>query len=175
MMIQTRPISTSIPIDNCEDDFAYPPSHNHHRRKGGGGEAVGLKPFNRSTIDMAAAFAAVGSSLFCIGGLELTSCSSKGGCDMGYSFNRGERVGEWGGHDHARRSCGLGGYGGGRGIDCFKCGVTGHMARDCHQVGGGGGGRYVSGSGGCGGRRGGGCYACVDKGISPKNARNAAY
>lgn len=28
------------------------------------------------------------------------SCSSKGGCDMGYSFNRGERVGEWGGHDH---------------------------------------------------------------------------
>lgn len=37
------------------------------------------------------------------------SCSSKGGCDMGYSFNRGERVGEWGGHDHAGRSCGLGG------------------------------------------------------------------
>lgn len=48
------------------------------------------------------------------------------------------------------------------------------MARDGHQVGGGGGG-YVSGSGGCGGRRGGGFYACVDKGISPKNARNAAY
>lgn len=56
------------------------------------------------------------------------SCSSKGGRDMGYSFNRGERVGEWGGHDHAGRSCGLGGYGGGRGNDCFKCGVTGHMA-----------------------------------------------
>lgn len=59
---------------------------------------------------------------------------------MGDSFNRGERVREWGGHDHAGRTCRLGGYGGGSGNACFKCGVTGHMARDCHQVAGRGGG-----------------------------------
>ncbi|KAI8569063.1 hypothetical protein RHMOL_Rhmol02G0249100 [Rhododendron molle] len=63
----------SIPIDNGENDFAYPPSHNHHHHKGGGGEAVGLKPFNRSTIDIPVAFAAVRSSLFCIGGLEVSN------------------------------------------------------------------------------------------------------
>jgi len=108
------------------------------------------------------------------------SCSSEGGCGVGYSFNhgesfnRGERVEECGSHDHAGRTRGLGGNGGGRRNACFKCGVTGHMARDCYPVGGSGGGRYLSGSGSCGGGRGGGLYTYVEKRIPPKNAINAA-
>lgn len=73
---------------------------------------------------------------------------------------------------------GGGGRGGGRGGGsvCFRCGESGHIARDCTQGGGGyggGGGRY--GGGGGGGGRGGGCYTCGEEGHfsreCPNNAR----
>ncbi|XP_050882451.1 transcription elongation factor SPT6 homolog isoform X9 [Lathyrus oleraceus] len=56
---------------------------------------------------------------------------------------------------------GGGGRGSGRGGGaCFKCGESGHMARDCTQEGGGG-----RGGGGRGGGRGGGaCFKCGESG-----------
>ncbi|KAL7237393.1 hypothetical protein ACSBR2_003642 [Camellia fascicularis] len=78
------------------------------------------------------------------------------------------------------RGGGGGGGGGGRGGGgggnaCFKCGESGHMARDCFQGGGGGGGggRYSGGSGG-GGGGGSGCYNCGESGHFARECPNAA-
>ncbi|KAA8536004.1 hypothetical protein F0562_028482 [Nyssa sinensis] len=64
----------------------------------------------------------------------------------GYGFNGGGRGGSrsyggGGGSYGGGGGYGSGGYGGGGGGNgCFKCGETGHMARDCYQGGGGGAG-----------------------------------
>ncbi|XP_059629735.1 glycine-rich protein 2-like [Cornus florida] len=66
-------------------------------------------------------------------------------------------------------SRGGGGRDGGRGgNDCFKCGETGHMVRDCYLGwgAGGGGGRSYGGQGGSSGGVGGGnaCFKCGKSG-----------
>ncbi|GMP64235.1 hypothetical protein CsSME_00025610 [Camellia sinensis var. sinensis] len=82
-----------------------------------------------------------------------------------------------GGGGYGGGGYGGGGYGGGGGGGnaCFKCGESGHMARDCFQGGGGGGGggRY-SGGGGSGGGGGGGCYNCGESGHFARECPNAA-
>lgn len=105
---------------------------------------------------------------------------SYGGRSGGDGYNGGSRGGSrgygGGGYGSGGGGYGGGGYGGGGGgygggggggggSGCFKCGESGHMARDCPQGGGGGGGRYGGGGGG-GGRSGGGggCYNCGEDG-----------
>ncbi|KAM0049415.1 putative transcription factor interactor and regulator CCHC(Zn) family [Helianthus debilis subsp. tardiflorus] len=99
------------------------------------------------------------------------------GSTRGGGGGGGDRYG--GGGYGGRGGRGGGGYGGGGGGNgCFKCGESGHMARDCSQGGGGGGG-YGGGGGGYGGGRsgggggygggrggggGGGCYNCGEDG-----------
>ncbi|XP_024994419.1 glycine-rich protein 2 isoform X3 [Cynara cardunculus var. scolymus] len=91
-----------------------------------------------------------------------------GGGGGGYGGGGGGYGGGGGGYGG-----GGGGYGGGGGGGnaCFKCGESGHMARECTQNGGGGGGggRYGGGGGGGyggrgGGGGGGGCYNCGEDG-----------
>ncbi|XP_071685880.1 cold shock domain-containing protein 4-like [Rutidosis leptorrhynchoides] len=93
----------------------------------------------------------------------------------GGGYNGGSRGGRGGGGD---RYGGGGGdrYGGGGGNACFKCGESGHMARECTQGGGGGyGGRGGGGYGGGGGRGGGGggsCYNCGEDGHFSRECPN---
>ncbi|KAL3515012.1 hypothetical protein ACH5RR_021914 [Cinchona calisaya] len=65
---------------------------------------------------------------------------------------------------------GGGGYGGGSG--CFKCGESGHLARDCYQGGGGGGGGSRYGGGGGGGGGGSACYKCGEDGHFARECPN---
>nr|GMD56461.1 cold shock domain-containing protein 3-like [Ipomoea batatas] len=79
---------------------------------------------------------------------------SRGGGGGGYGFGGG------GGGDGYKRRNGDGYRGGGGGGECFTCGRTGHLARDCDRAGGGdcpSGGR---GSGGGGGS----CFNCGQQG-----------
>lgn len=92
-----------------------------------------------------------------------------GGGGGGYGGGGGGRGGSrggggYGGGGYGGGGGGYGGGGGGGGSGCFKCGESGHIARDCYQGGGGGGGggRYGGGSGGGGG--GSGCYKCGEDG-----------
>ncbi|XP_052188211.1 glycine-rich protein 2-like [Diospyros lotus] len=103
----------------------------------------------------------------------------------GYGFNgggragggRGGRGGGGGGYGGGAGygggggGYGGGGYGGGSGSGCFKCGDTGHIARDCYQGGGGGGGGRYGGGGGGGG--GGGCYSCGEQGHFARDCPNS--
>ncbi|XWS40173.1 hypothetical protein CRYUN_Cryun18bG0117700 [Craigia yunnanensis] len=98
-----------------------------------------------------------------------------GGGGYGGGGSGGYGDGGYGGGGR-RGGYGGGGYGGGGGGGCFKCGEMGHMARDCEQGDGGGGGRYGGGGGGRyggggGGRYGGGGLACYNCGGSGHFAR----
>ncbi|XP_022952475.1 glycine-rich protein 2-like [Cucurbita moschata] len=87
---------------------------------------------------------------------------SRGG---GYGFNGGGGGGRGG---YGRGGGGYGGGGGGGG--CFKCGETGHMARDCYQGGSqGGGDRYGGGGGGGGGN----CYSCGESGHFARDCQSS--
>ncbi|KAK4424071.1 Cold shock domain-containing protein 4 [Sesamum alatum] len=95
----------------------------------------------------------------------------RGGGGGGGGFNGGSRGGGrsygGGGYGGGGYGGGGGGYGGG-GSGCFKCGETGHMARECPQGGGGGGGGRYGGGGG-----GGGCYKCGEEGHFARDCTNA--
>ncbi|KAL2460052.1 Cold shock protein 1 [Abeliophyllum distichum] len=100
-----------------------------------------------------------------------------GGGGYGYNEGGGSRGGSRGGGGYGGGGYGGGGGGygggGGGGSGCFKCGETGHMARDCTQgggSGGGGGGRYGGGGGGGGG---GSCYNCGEEGHFARECPNA--
>ncbi|XP_039049095.1 glycine-rich protein 2-like [Hibiscus syriacus] len=74
-----------------------------------------------------------------------TSRSERGGGRGGGGYGgAGYGGGRGGGYGGGRG----GGYGGGSG--CFKCGESGHLARDCGQGGGGGGGLACYNCGGSG-------------------------
>ncbi|KAG6532140.1 hypothetical protein ZIOFF_005978 [Zingiber officinale] len=79
-----------------------------------------------------------------------------GGYGGGGSGGACYKCGETG---HIAKDCYQGGGGGGNGGGggaCYNCGETGHLARDCYQ-GGGGGGRNGGGGGGS-------CYNCGETG-----------
>ncbi|RDX58503.1 Cold shock domain-containing protein 4, partial [Mucuna pruriens] len=90
-----------------------------------------------------------------------------GGGRGGYGGGRGGRGGYGGGGGGYGGGGGGGFYGGGGGGGggggCYKCGETGHIARDCSQ-GGGGGGRY---GGGC-------CYNCGESGHFARDCPSGA-
>lgn len=101
------------------------------------------------------------------GSVQGGSRGGGGGGGGGYGGGGG-RSGNRGGGGYGGGGGGYGGGGGGGGSGCFKCGESGHLARDCYQGGGGGGG----GGGGRYGGGGSGCFKCGEDGHFARDCPN---